>query len=216
MPSGKGKRSPLKSFDAMGYKQYKCDPYVRAWNRIADNGEICSGGFDPRNNPEDRWKLAAATIAAAAFILMFVLFSSCTRKLYIPVERTTTITETVRDTVIEVMLETVHDTTRIEISGRDTVSFLKDGTHFSYATWKDGVLGHSLGTFPEASIKGTAHVRHTVIRDSIPYPVTVEVEKKLTFWQKAKIEYGGFAMGLAAAFGFLLVLTARSGIRNMD
>ena len=200
----------------MGYKQYKCDPYVRIWNRIADNGEICSGGFDPRNNPEDRWKLAAATIAAAAFILMFVLFSSCTRKLYIPVERTTTRTETVRDTVIEVMLETVHDTTRIEISGRDTVSFLKDGTHFSYATWKNGVLGHSLGTFPEASIKGTAHVRHTVIRDSIPYPVPVEVEKKLSWWQKVKMKYGGVAIGATIALGLVLTTLLSHGRYKRD
>ena len=193
----------------MAYKEYKVDPYVRAWNCIADGGEICSGGFDPKNDPDDRRKLLLIILAAVAFVAMFVLFSGCTRKVYVPVERTTTVTEFVRDTIVEVQLKVVHDTVTIEAEGRDTTSYLENGTHYSHATWRDGKLGHSLGTLPDAKLLDTLKVKHVIIRDSIPYPVQVEVEKKLTFWQKVKIEYGGFAMGVAATFAFLFVLLLR-------
>ncbi len=188
----------------MAYKEYKYDPYVRAWNRIADGGEVCSGDFDPRNNPDDRRKLVFGIIAAVVFVLLFVCFSGCTRRVYVPVERTTTVTEFLRDTVVEVRLKEVHDTVTIEAEGRDTTSYLENGTHFSHATWKDGKLGHSLGTLPDASIKDSMKVKHIIIRDSIPYPVQVEVEKKLTWWQRQKIEYGGIAIGVAVFFGFVI------------
>ena len=188
----------------MSYKEYKYDPYVRAWNRIADGGEVCSGDFDPRNNPDDRRKLIIGIVVAVVFVLLFVCFSGCSRRVYVPVERTTTVTEFLRDTVVEVRLKVVHDTTTIEAEGRDTTSYLENGTHFSHATWKDGKLGHSLGTLPDASIKDTMKVKHIIIRDSIPYPVQVEVEKKLTWWQRQKIEYGGVAIGVAVFFGFII------------
>lgn len=188
----------------MAYKEYKYDPYVRAWNRIADGGEVCSGDFDPRNNPDDRRKLIIGIAVAIVFVLLFVCFSGCSRKVYVPVERTTTVTELLRDTVVEVRLKEVHDTVTIETEGRDTTSYLENGTHFSHVTWKDGKLGHSLGTLPDASIKDTMKVKHIIIRDSIPYPVQVEVEKKLTWWQRQKIEYGGIAIGVAVFFGFII------------
>ena len=200
----------------MSCKEYKYDPYVRAWNCIADHGEICSGGFDPKNDPDDRKKLLIAIVTAVLFVTAFVCFSGCTRKVYIPVERTTTVTETVRDTLVEVKLKAVHDTVTIESLGRDTTSYLKDGTHFSYATWKDGKLGHSLGTLPDASAKGLVKVIHTHTVDSIPYPVPVEVEKKLTFWEQLKMEYGGFAMGIAVALGFIIGVMIFSERRRRD
>lgn len=188
----------------MSYEHYTVDPYVRAWNRIADGGEICSGGFDPKNDPDDRRKLLVFLLAALLFALMFVGFSGCSRKVYIPVERTTTVTEFVRDTVIEIRLKVIHDTITIEAMGRDTTSYIEDGTHFSHASWKDGRLGHSLGTLPDASVKDTVKVKHVIIRDSIPFPVIVEVEKKLTWWQRQKMEYGGIAIGVAVFFGFII------------
>lgn len=188
----------------MAYKEYKADPYVRAWNCIADGGEVCSGDFDPRNNPDDRRKLILGIVLAVVFVLLFALFSGCTRKVYIPMERTTTVTEFVRDTLVEMRLKEVHDTVTIEAMGRDTTSYIEDGTHFSHATWKDGKLGHSLGTLPGASVKDSVKVRHIIIRDSIPYPVPVEVEKKLTWWQRQKMEYGGIAIGVSVFFGFII------------
>lgn len=188
----------------MAYKEYKVDPYVRAWNCIADGGEVCSGDFDPRNNTDDRRKLILGIALAVVFVLLFVLFSGCTRRVYVPVERTTTVTEILRDTIVKVELKQVHDTVTIEALGRDTASYLENGTHFSHVTWKDGKLGHSLGTLPDASVKDTLKVKYIIVRDSIPYPVPVEVEKKLTWWQRQKMEYGGFAIGVAVFFGFII------------
>ena len=197
----------------MSYKEYKYDPSVRAWNRIADGGEMCSGDFDPRNNPDDRRKLIIGIVMAVVFVLLFVLFSGCTRRVYVPVERTTTITEVLRDTVVELKLKQVRDTITIEALGKDTASYLENGTHFSRASWKNGKLGHSLGTLPEASVVDTLQVKHIIIRDSIPYPVTIEVEKKLTWWERQKLEYGGIAIGVAAffllVFGIILLKSRR-------
>lgn len=188
----------------MAYKEYKVDPYVRAWNRIADGGEVCSGDFDPQNNPDDRRKLILGIALAVVFVLLFVLCSGCTRRVYVPVERTTTVTEILRDTIVEVELKQVRDTVTVETAGKDTTSYLQNGHSYSYASIEGGKLGHSLGTLPGIKIKDTLKVKHVIIRDSIPYPVPVEVEKKLTFWQNLKIEYGGFAMGAAAAMAFVL------------
>lgn len=199
----------------MAYKEYKYDPYVRAWNRIADRGEVCSGNFDPRNNPDDRRRLIAGIVLVVAFLLLFVLFSGCTRRVYVPVERTTTVTEIVKDTVVEVILEVRKDTVTVEAAGRDTTSYLENGTHFSRATWKEGKLGHSLGTLPGASVKDTVPVKMVIIRDSIPYPVEVEVEKKLSWWQRQKMEYGGIAIGAAAFFAFVTGMLLK-GTRKRD
>lgn len=195
---------------------FTADPYVRIYNRLADGGEICSGGFDPKNDPDDRRKLWLVTLAAAAFIIMFVIFSSCTRHVYIPVERSTTRYVTVRDTVVEISLEEVHDTTTVEITSGDTLSYLHNGLSYSYASIVDGKLGHSLGTLPGAKVRDSVKVIHTHTVDSIPYPVRVEVEKKLSMWQRLKMEYGGFAMGAAAALAGILLLVIASERRKRD
>ena len=179
----------------------KYDPFVRAWNRIADGGEVSSGGFDPRNNPDDRRRLIGMALLAAILLMAAMVLGGCTRRTYIPVERTTTVTEIIKDTIVDVRLETVRDTAIVESLGRDTTSYLADGTHYSHATWKGGRLGHSLGTLPGASVKAQVSTRTVIRRDSIPY--TVEVERKLTLWERTKMEYGGFAMGAAAAFGLV-------------
>lgn len=188
----------------MSYQHYTYDPYVRSFNRIADGGEICSGGFDPKNNPDDRKRLLLIVLGAIAFIILFVAFSGCTRRVYVPVERTTTVYETMRDTVVEISLKEVHDTTTVHTGGKDTLSFLKNGHSYSFASIENGVLGHSLGTLPGAKVRDSIQVIHTHTVDSIPYPVTVEVEKKLTWWQRIKMEYGGFSMGAAVALALVL------------
>lgn len=200
----------------MSYEYYKVDPYVRIWNRIADGGERCSGGFDPKNDPDDRRKLRLIILGMIALVLMFVCFSGCSRRVYVPVERTTTVTEVVVDTLIEVELKEVHDTVTIHTRGRDTLSYLSNGIGYSFASIENGVLGHSLGTVPGAKVNDSIKVRHIVIRDSIPYPVTVEVEKKLTWWQNFKIEYGGFAMGLATTLLLMFGLSLWSNHQKKE
>ena len=190
----------------MSYEHYTVDPYVRIWNRLADHGEICSGGFDPKNDPDDRKKLLLILLGVVAFVLVFVLFSGCSKRVYVPVERTTTVYETLRDTLVEVELKEVHDTVTIETLGGDTLSYLHNDLAYSFASIEDGKLGHSLGIRPETKLLFPMQMKFIHIVDSIPYPVTVEVEKKLTWWQRMKMEYGGFAMGLATALAFIFGL----------
>ena len=190
----------------MSYEHYTVDPYVRIWNRLADHGEICSGGFDPKNDPDDRRKLLLILLGVVAFVLMFVLFSGCSKRVYVPVERTTTVYETLRDTLVEVDLKEVHDTVTIETFGGDTLSYLHNDLAYSFASIEDGKLGHSLGIRPGTKLLFPMQMKFIHIVDSIPYPVTVEVEKKLTWWQRMKMEYGGFAMGIATALAFIFGL----------
>lgn len=200
----------------MSYQEYKVDPYVRIWNRLADHGEICSGGFDPKNDPDDRKKLLLILLGMIAFVLMFVCFSGCTRRVYIPLEKRTTVTETLVDTLVEVKLKEVHDTITLNTLGKDTLSYLSNDYAYSFASIENGVFGHSLGIHPDTKVKDSIKVKHIIIRDSIPYPVEVIKEKKLSFWQSVKIEYGGFAMGVAAALAFVLGLMIYTGRIKRD
>ena len=188
------------------------DPYVRLWNRLADGGERCSGGFDPKNDPDDRKTMLLVILAAIAFIVMFVVFSGCTRKVYVPVDRTRTVTETLVDTVVEIRLERMADTVTVEAYGRDTSSYLSDGLYYSHASWQGGMLGHSLGTLPGAKVSDTLQIRYIHTTDSIPYPV--EVEKALTLWEKAKMEYGGFSIGVSAALLGVIFIMLKSGVKK--
>lgn len=190
------------------------DPYIRIWNRIADHGSVCGSGFDPQNDPDDRKKMWLLLLAAAMFVLMSLFFGSCTRKVYVPVERKTTVVETYHDTVVEVRIRKVHDTVTVEAEGKDTSSYLHNSHSYSHATWKGGKLGHSLGVFPDAKVKDTVRTRVVHVIDSVPYPVVVEVEKKLTVWQKVKIEYGGFAMGFVLALVLVVCIMLSSEKRK--
>lgn len=200
----------------MSYQYYKVDPYVRIWNCIADGGEICSGGFDPKNNPDDRKKLMFAILGVIFFLLLFVCFSGCTRRVYVPVEKRTTVTETLVDTLVEVKLKEVRDTITLNTLGKDTLSYLSNDYAYSFASIENGILGHSLGINPDAKARDSVKVKHIIIRDSIPYPVEVIKEKKLSFWQSVKIEYGGFAMGVAVALAFILGLMIYTGRVKRD
>lgn len=188
------------------------DPFLRIYNRIADGGEICSGGFDPKNNPEDRKRFIIGVVASILFVILFAVCSSCTRRIYIPVDRTTTVVKQLVDTVIQVELKEYHDTITITHKGNDTLSYLSNAHGYSFASIEDGKLGHSLGTLPGTVVSQPVKVHYIFITDSIPYPV--EVEKKLSMWQSIKIEYGGIAMGAAFALGFVLFLFAKYNRRK--
>lgn len=183
------------------------DPFLRIYNRIADGGEICSGGFDPKNNPEDRKRFIIGVVASILFVILFAVCSSCSRRTYIPVERTTTVVRQLVDTVIQVELKECHDTITITHNEKDTLSYLSNAYGYSFASIENGKLGHSLGTLPGTVVSQPVKVHYIYITDSIPYPV--EVEKKLSLWQNFKIEYGGVALGAAFAFGFMLLLLAK-------
>ena len=109
----------------------------------------------------------------------------------------------VDSTKVEVHTETViqHDTAYVElpvivekVATLDTTSTLENTYARSEATVTAGILRHSLETKP-VSIPVKVETK-TVYRDSMVFrdrvqTQTVEVEKKLNWWQKLKLKAGG-------------------------
>ena len=113
-------------------------------------------------------------------------------------------------TKVEVRYETktVHDTAYVElpvivetVATLDTASGLENKYAKSAASVSDGVLTHSLETKPVR--EPVAVEKQIVYRDSLVYrdkvqTVTVEVEKKLTWWQSFKMKLGVVTLVLIA------------------
>ena len=119
---------------------------------------------------------------------------ACTRKVYVPIESTTVITETVRDTIVKVKLATYRDT----ITTPDTLSYLSNPYAESYARVSDGIVHHSLtSNAPEVDVKTVIVYRDKNVIKRVPYPVEkiVKVEKPLTKWQKARMTFGDISAG---------------------
>lgn len=97
-------------------------------------------------------------------------------------------------------METIHDTAYIEfpviiekVATLDTTSTLENKYARSEAVVSAGILSHSLETKP---VKQPVQIETKVIyKDSLVYrdrvqTQAVEVEKKLTRWQKARMNIG--------------------------
>lgn len=128
-------------------------------------------------------------------LLVSIIAISCQTKppQYIPVETVRTVTETLRDTIIQVKLEIQRDT----VAKPDTVSHLKNKYAESWARYEGGLLMHSLKIL-DVPIPVKTTVKETQKIDSIqvPYPVkgdTIYVEKKLSWWQTLFVWTGGVA-----------------------
>lgn len=135
-------------------------------------------------------------------IILFVCFiTGCkTKTIYYPVERKTTITETLRDTVIDVRLEHIRDS----VITPDTTSRLSNKYAYSSARLISGMLHHTLSTWPDALIPVEVKYIDRLQIDSIPAPYPVEVpvyiDKEPTWWQKARMRLGeAFLVAITAA-----------------
>lgn len=135
-----------------------------------------------------------------AVLLLCVL--SCTRKVYVPLHTVTTITERLVDTVIKVNLQVYRDT----ITTPDTISHLKNPYGESWAQVSGGLLRHSL-TSTKDPIDVKVVYKNITRVDTIRVPVPVEkkvyIEKKLSWWQSARMRIGEISLG---AMGILLVI----------
>ena len=134
--------------------------------------------------------------------MLLCIAASCTRKVYVPLHTVTTITERLVDTVIKVNLQVYRDT----ITTPDTISHLKNPYGESWAQVSGGLLRHSL-TSSKDPIDVKVVYKDIIRVDSIPVPVPVEkkvyIEKKLSWWQSARMRIGEISMG---AMGILLVI----------
>ena len=133
-----------------------------------------------------------------SIIIIIVLFLlscfSCTKRIYIPLTNTTTITERLVDTVVKVQLKLYRDT----ITTPDTISHLSNPYAESYARLSGGMLHHSLNV-NDTPIEVRTVVKYINRIDSIPVPVEVikpiYTEKELTTWQKTRMRAGEIAIG---------------------
>lgn len=124
--------------------------------------------------------------AGAICLLVLMLLCGCTRKVYVPVERTVLHTDTFRQQQLRVDSFYLHDSTAVFISG-DTVRITR---------YRDRLRDRLRVDTVYRTIGDT-------VREPIPYPV----ERKLTTWQHVKQAAGGWAIGalFAAALAALII-----------
>ena len=142
-------------------------------------------------------------------LLFLALASACSTVRQLPSTDSTKVevrTETVfeKDTVFVELPRVVE-----RVAVQDTTSHLENEFALSDAYISGGVLKHSLETKP---VKIPAVVdKQIVYRDSIVFrdrvqTVTVEVEKKLTGWQQAKLRVGGFCFFAVILIGLYFII----------
>ena len=115
-------------------------------------------------------------------------------------------TKTEVKTVVEHVVDTAYVQLPViveKVATLDTASVLENVYATSAAVVSGGVLKHSLETKPVSVPvrveKEIVYRDSTVFRDRVQ-TVTVEVERKLTGWQQAKLRVGGFCF-----FALLLI-----------
>ena len=143
-------------------------------------------------------------------LLFLALASACSTVRPLPTTDSTKV-EVRTETVIEkdtVFVELPRVVERVAV--QDTTSHLENEFALSDARISGGVLKHSLETKP---VKMPAVVdKQIVYRDSLIYKdrvqtVTVEVERKLTGWQQAKLRVGGFCFFAVILIGLYFLIT---------
>lgn len=134
-------------------------------------------------------------------VLCLIMAISCAKRIYVPIQTTTTITERLVDTVIKVNLQVYRDT----VTTPDTISHLSNPYAESYARVSGGMLHHSLSS-SEKPINLKVVYKDIVRTDSVQIPVPVEKlvykEKPLNMWQKTRMRAGEIAF---ASIGLLIV-----------
>ena len=103
-----------------------------------------------------------------------------------------------------------------KVSTLDTASVLENKYAKSEAAVSGGVLYHSLSTKPvrePVSVESKETVRDSIVyRDRIQTK-TVEVEKKLTPWQQAKMKVGGICFILIILIGLYFIYSIISNLK---
>ena len=134
-------------------------------------------------------------------VLCLTMAISCAKRIYVPVQTTTTITERLVDTVIKVNLKVYRDT----VTTPDTISHLSNPYAESYARVSGGMLHHSLSS-SEKPINLKVVYKDIIRTDSVQIPIPVEKlvykEKPLNMWQKTRMRAGEIAF---TSIGLLIV-----------
>lgn len=124
------------------------------------------------------------------FLLVMLLSGCRTQHPCMVMEKTIMDSIAIRDTTYKVELVPYRDS----ISSPNTSSFLCNPYAYSYASYSNGLLNHSLGIYPFAT--ATVKVPYFVEKiRRIEVPKPYYVERKLSWWERAKIDFGGYAIG---------------------
>ncbi len=133
-----------------------------------------------QNIEKAAWGMLLA-LSVTALILMCLVATGCTRKVYVPLETVRTekdvVTRWLTDTVIQ------NDTRFIFVKG-DTVIDWRD-------RWRERIK----------EVHDTLYIERT---DTVRVPVPVE--RKLKKWEQTKMDFGGFAIGAIIAVVCIAVI----------
>lgn len=147
------------------------------------------------NNEEKIYKGCFWSFVMFIVMIAIILLNSCSPKvIYVPEYHTEVVTRT--DSVVKIDSVHVKDSVIIKQAG-DTIEI--DRWHTEYKDrWRERVVIDSI-------IK--------VDSVSVPYPI----EKKLSKWQQAKVDWGGWTMLIVVVLIFLFLIFAlrRRGVRGV-
>ena len=103
-----------------------------------------------------------------------------------------------------------------KVASLDTASVLENKYAKSEAVVTGGVLHHSLQTKPvrePVSVESKEIVRDSIVYRNRIQTRTVEVEKKLTWWQQAKMKVGGICFILIILIGLYFIYSFISNLK---
>ena len=142
-----------------------------------------------RKDPEQGLGYMSLFIATMLCLLILSMCYGCTKKVYIPVEQHHYHTDSVRVAVERVDTLMQHDSVYVERNG-DTTLIVR---------WRD--------RYKVREVHDTI-AKEVVKVDSVAVPFPIE--KPLSAWQKAKMDFGGFAMGgCGVLLAFVIVWLVR-------
>lgn len=134
-------------------------------------------------------------------LLLPLLFFSCAKTVYVPVNSTHYVDRIVKDTVLDIHLVPYSDS----ITTTDTSSVLENKYARSSASW-DGKLHHSLLVKSDPIPIRLQYIEtHTIDSIQVPYKVEVikEIPAKLNWYQRLCVK--GFTVFIIAITVYLLV-----------
>ena len=143
-------------------------------------------------------------------VLISTLVSCKTRIEYVPIEVKEKIVVETKDTIIKEELVPYEKRVEIPIAAGDTVSRLTTPYAYSKAGVRGGILFHELGTLPGTFIDLNIPKLKIITKEKeVPKIKEVEVEKKLSLWEKIKIKFGGLSIAINLIMTIVTIVALR-------
>lgn len=141
--------------------------------------------------------------------LALTVYSCRTRTVYMPVETKVLDSVIFHDTTFQEKLIPYKDS----VSVADTTSFLRNPYAYSYASFSNGILNHSLGIYPHATVTvKMPYFIEKIRRIEVPKPYPVE--RELSWWEKFKINYGGASISINLTWVLFVIVWLPIKIRK--